>query len=266
MAKKHNQEVYDFVASHVKGITCEELTRLTNEALGTNFTVTAMHSYKTNHKLTSGIRYNGSDKKKKLFPDEIDKFIRENAPGMYNKDLTELVNKTFGTNYTKNQVDCYKTNHHISSGLTGYFEKGHVPKNKGKKMNPEQYKKCAGTMFKKGNVPHNHRPVGSERVGKDGYIQVKVADPNKWKQKHVVIYEEHYGSISKGNKVIFLDRNIRNFNIENLACVTSAVLVRLNQNHRISECPEVTKTGIALEKYRETIRQKRKENGDKRKN
>lgn len=265
MVKKYSQEVYDFVAAHVKGITCEELTRITNEALGTNFTVCAMYSYKTNHKLKSGIRYNGS-KARSIFPPEIAQFIKENVAGKYNKDLTELVNKKFGTNYTIKQIDHYKTNHKIFSGLTGYFEKGHVPKNKGKKMNPEQYKKCAGTMFKKGNVPHNHRPVGSERVGKDGYMQVKVADPNKWKQKHVVIYEEHYGSIPKGNKVIFLDRNIRNFNIENLACVTSAELVRLNQNHRISEFPEVTKAGIALEKYRETIRQKRKENGDKRKN
>lgn len=266
MVKKYNQEVYDFVASHVKGITCEELTRLTNEALGTNFTVTAMHSYKTNHKLTSGIRYNGSDKKKKLFPDEIDKFIRENAPGMYNKDLTELVNKTFGTNYTKNQVDCYKTNHHISSGLTGHFEKGHVPKNKGKKMSKSQYEKCADTMFKKGHMPHNHRPVGSEREGKDGYLEIKVAEPKKWVGKHKAIYEEHFGPVPKGYKVIFLDSNKRNFDINNLACVSSAELARLNQNHRISEFPEVTKTGIVLEKYRETIRQKRKENGDKRKN
>lgn len=265
MVKKYNQEVYNFVASHVKGITCEELVNLTNKTFGTEFTVTKMQSYKRNHGLKSDLRCNGSCKRK-LFPDEIEKFIRANAPGMYNKDLTELVNKTFGTNYTKNQIDCYKTNHHISSGLTGYFEKGHVPKNKGKKMNPEQYKKCAGTMFKKGNIPHNHRPVGSERVGKDGYMQVKVAEPKKWKQKHVVIYEEHYGPIPKGNKVIFLDRNIRNFNIENLACVTSAELARLNQNHRISEFSEVTKAGIVLEKYRETIRQKRKENGDKRKN
>ena len=121
-------------------------------------------------------------------------------------------------------------------------------------------------MFKKGHMPHNHRPVRSEREGKDGYLEIKVAEPKKWVGKHKAIYEEHFGPVPKGYKVIFLDSNKRNFDINNLACVSSAELARLNQNHRISEFPEVTKTGIVLEKYRETIRQKRKENGDKRKN
>lgn len=263
MKKKYSQEVYDFIAANVKGLSTEELVNLTNEKFNLDFTTARMHSYKRNHKLKSGIRYNGWRKRKKLFPEEIDKFIRENATGMYNKDLTELVNKTFGTNYTKNQIDCYKTNHHISSGLTGHFEKGHIPQNKGKKMSEEQYKKCAATMFKKGNIPHNYRPIGSERIGKDGYMQVKVADPHTWKQKHVMIYEEHYGPIPEGNKVIFLDRNIRNFDIENLACVTSAELARLNQNHRISTFPEVTKAGLTLERYKNEVRKKRKEYGNK---
>jgi len=209
--KKYNREVYEFVAANVKGRTTDELTKLTNETLGTNFTISQMHAYKSNHKLKSGVRYTGADKRAKLFPDEIVKFIKDNVSGMYNKDLTELVNKTFGTSYTVKQIDCYKTNHKIFSGLTGHFEKGHIPQNKGKKMKPEQYKKCAGTMFKKGHIPHNHRPVGSERIGKDGYIEIKVAEPKKWKGKHVKIYEDYHGPVSKGCKVIFLDKNNRNF-------------------------------------------------------
>lgn len=196
--------------------------------------------------------------KNAVYPLEVAEFIRRNALGKYNKDLTELINKNFGTSYTVKQIKSYKSNNKISSGLTGYFEKGNLPANKGQKMSKEQYKKCAGTMFKKGNIPHNHRPVGSERIGKDGYLQVKVAEPKTWKQKHVVIYEKYYGPVPKGSKVIFLDRNINNFNIENLACVTAAELARLNQNHRISEVPEVTKAGIALEKYKAVIRAKMK--------
>ena len=38
---------------------------------------------------------------------------------------------------------------------------------------------CERTWFKKGHIPANYRPVGSERVNADGYIEVKVADPNK---------------------------------------------------------------------------------------
>ena len=189
-------------------------------------------------------------KNKRLFPDEIVDFMRKNAKGLSNKDFTKLINDTFETNFTVAQVDNAKSRYHISSGLTGYFEKGHIPANKGKKMSEAAYKK--------GHTPHNHRPVGSEREGKDGYIEIKVAEPKKWVSKHKAIYEKHYGTVPKGYKVIFLDRNMRNFNIENLACVSSAELARLNQNHRISEFPEITKAGIVLEKYKEVIRSKKK--------
>ena len=29
-------------------------------------------------------------------------------------------------------------------------------------------------MFKKGNVPANHRPIGSERITVDGFVEIKV--------------------------------------------------------------------------------------------
>ena len=44
--------------------------------------------------------------------------------------------------------------------------------------------------LKKGNRPHNYRPVGSERITVDGFIEIKVADPNKWDLKSRVIYQE----------------------------------------------------------------------------
>lgn len=255
--RKYSKEVQDFIAANVKGRTTEELTNLTNEKLGTDFTVSKMHAYKTNHKLRSGIRYNGSDKKEKLFPDEIADFIRANALGMYDKDLTELVNKTFGTEYKVKQIGFYKSNHHISSGLTGYFEKGHVPQNKGKKMPAEQYEKCARTMFKKGNIPQNHRPVGSERIGKDGYLQVKVAEPNKWQQKNVYMYEQYHNvKVPKGHKVIFLDQDITNFDVNNLVLISNNEMCRLNQNRRISKCADITKTNITLTKLEIAIRDK----------
>ena len=188
MVRKYSKEIVDFITANVEGLTNEKLAKITNEKFGTEFTAKKMQGFKKNHNLKSGIRYNGWDKKKKLFPDEIANFIKSNAKGMYNKDLTELVNKTFGTCYKISQIDSYKNNHGISSGLNGQFVKGQIPPNKGKKMSPEMYEKCKTTMFKKGNIPQNHRPVGSERVAKDGYMQIKVAEPNKWQQKNVYIY------------------------------------------------------------------------------
>jgi hypothetical protein len=65
------------------------------------------------------------------------------------------------------------------------FKPGTTPPNKGKKMSPELYAKCAPTMFKKGRPALNQRPVGSERVNVDGYIEMKIQDPNKWALKGI---------------------------------------------------------------------------------
>ena len=56
-------------------------------------------------------------------------------------------------------------------------------------------------MFAKGNVPPNHRPVGSERISKDGYIEVKVAEPNKWRLKQRVVYEEAVSDPGAGDSL-----------------------------------------------------------------
>lgn len=102
------------------------------------------------------------------------------------------------------------------------FQKGIIPANKGKKMDPAVYAKCSRTMFKKGQIPTNHRPVGSERVNVDGYIEIKVAEPNKWKLKHRVIWEQNNGPIPKGYNIQFKDSNPLNVCIDNLYIISRA--------------------------------------------
>lgn len=112
----------------------------------------------------------------------------------------------------------------ISSNSPGakehQFKKGFVPANKGKKMPPEVYAKCAGTMFKKGQNPINHREVGSERIDRDGYIMIKVAEPNKWKLKHRLVWEQANGPIPKGYNIQFRDGNKLNLDIDNLYMIS----------------------------------------------
>ena len=52
----------------------------------------------------------------RLFTEEQEKFIRDHAKGLYNKELADLVNKKFGLSITTSQVRAYKKNHKISSG------------------------------------------------------------------------------------------------------------------------------------------------------
>lgn len=96
------------------------------------------------------------------------------------------------------------------------FGRGHVPANKGKKMSAELYAKCAPTMFKKGHPSNNKKPVGSERVNVDGYIEIKVAEPNKWRLKNRVIWEQANGPIPPGYNVQYRNGNKLDCRLENL--------------------------------------------------
>ncbi|MBR4934470.1 MAG: HNH endonuclease [Anaerotignum sp.] len=142
--------------------------------------------------------------------------------------MSERLNKEFGTSYKPDQIKGFYGNHHLSSGLAGHFEKGHTPYNKGKKG--QCAAGCEKTWFKKGGTPGNHREVGEERVTIYGYLEVKVAEPNVWRAKHHVIWEQHHGPIPEKHVVIFRDRDKTNLSIDNLVLVHRAANAIMNQN------------------------------------
>ena len=172
-------------------------------------------------------------------------FITAHVNDRSNTELTELFNKYFGLNLEVNQIKAFKANRKLSSGLTGQFHKGHVPFNKGKKG--ISYEGMKATQFKKGNKPWTYKPVGSERVTtKGGYLEVKIADPNKWKGKHILIWEAANGPVPKGHVVIFGDGNKRNFDLDNLVLVSRKQLAMLNKYNLIKGDAELTKTGLLV--------------------
>jgi hypothetical protein len=114
-------------------------------------------------------------------------------------------------------------------------------------------------MFQKGNVTWNKREVGEERIeSKDGYVQIKVAEPNKWQLKHRYLYEQAHGKIPKGYNVIFADGDKYNFELDNLILVSNAELAIANYNHLLKKDKELTKTGILIAKVIDTANKKGK--------
>lgn len=166
----------------------------------------------------------------KLFPSEIEEFIKDNYKGVPNQELTDMINAKFGANYSAMQIKTYKRKHKLNSGLTGRFEKGNIPHNKGKKMSEKQYEKCKATMFKKGNKPKTLREIGSERINKDGYIEVKVSTSGSWKLKQRIVYENYHNVKLQSDDIItFLDRNPLNCDISNLVCVKKSTMMIMNK-------------------------------------
>lgn len=172
--------------------------------------------------------------KKFIATEEQAEFIKNNVKGLGNAELAKLFNEKFGTDVTITQIRSFKNNRNLKSGLDGRFKKGVCAKG------------CEATQFKKGHKPVNYKPVGSERINIYGYIEVKVADPNKWRLKHRVVWEEYYGEIPNGYSILFLDRNKQNLDINNLILVSKKQLVFLNKNKLIKEDKELTKTGLII--------------------
>lgn len=134
--------------------------------------------------------------KKHYYTKEQDQFLIQNVKGITLKELTARFNKRFSLLLSEDSIANRKNKLKISSGIKGgQFEKGHIPINKGTKgmFNVGGNR----TSFKKGNIPQNHKPVGYERINVDGYIEIKTKEPNVFKLKHRVVYEEANGPIPK---------------------------------------------------------------------
>jgi len=197
------------------------------------------------------------------YTEEERRFFEEYVPGHTHREIHQEFCRRFQP-IELSQVKAYLKNHRLHTGRTGYFPKGHVPANKGKKMSPELYEKAAPTMFKPGQLPHNTDPVGTEKMLADGYIWVKIDDKPKapknvnWIQKHRKIWQEVNGPVPEGCLIIFLDGDHRNFDIDNLACVSKSQNARLNHSHLRHDDAELTKTGVIIADLQTRVGERRR--------
>lgn len=190
------------------------------------------------------------------YTEEQVEYITKNVKGKGNAELTKMFNDYFKLNLTIGQIRGFKKNRKLSSGLDGRFIKGQEPWNKGEK---KSWVGGEATQFKKGRMPHNYMPVGSVRVNSDGYADVKIADPNVWKAKHILIWEKHNGPKPEGSAILFGDRNKKNLDINNLILVTKEQLLIMNNNELIQEDTELTKTGVIIAEIESKVWERNRE-------
>ena len=166
------------------------------------------------------------------------RFISNNRT-MPHAALAAAFNKRFKMNRSTDTVKSLCDRKKWRTGRTGCFEKGHKSWNKDTKGLTSANR----SSFKKGNRPQNWLPVGSEIVTTDGYVKIKVGEPNKWKLKHLLTWEAEHGKVPPGKIVIFRDSDKLNTELDNLVLVNRPVLLRLNQN-RYSETPIELKPAV----------------------
>lgn len=169
-------------------------------------------------------------------------FFKENISGLSYQEIQNQFFEVFSVLLSLSQIKGYLGNHKLTTGRTGRFTSGHTPANKGLKG----IRLSPATEFKKGHMPQTWKPVGTETVRADGYTWVKVEEPNKWREKHKIIWEAAYGPTPKSHAVLFANGDKQNIALENLILVSRAQLVRLNQNNLIATDAELTRTGILV--------------------
>ena len=179
---------------------------------------------------------------------EYVEFLMEYIPGHTENEIRRAFYVQFHITLSEGQIGNFKTKHGIKSGTHGgYFIKGMIPINKGKKLSPEVYAKCQKTMFKKGQMPVNHKEVGSERINVDGYTEVKVKEPKTWRLKQRVVYEElHQVKLTSNDVIVFLDGNKQNFEADNLFRLTRAELARYCKDHLYSDNQDISRAAAQI--------------------
>lgn len=123
------------------------------------------------------------------------------------------------------------------------------------------------TQFKPGHrggkALELYKPIGSERLSKEGYIQRKVNDDmpfqNRWRGVHILVWEEVNGPLPPGHAIAFKDRNKLNTDISNLELITRQELMRRNTIHRYP--PELKGAIRHAAKVRRKIRERDEQSG-----
>jgi hypothetical protein len=97
------------------------------------------------------------------------------------------------------------------------------------------------TWFKKGVrqgvAVRLYRPIGTERISKDGYRERKTNDnlplQARWRAVHLLLWEAAHGHVPKGHAIAFCNGDKRDIRLDNLQCISRRELMARNTVHNL---------------------------------
>lgn len=156
-------------------------------------------------------------------------FIIDNVKGTNYRVLSEMFNKEFGENKTRQQIKGYCTRHGLRNGVDR-----------------------KATMFKNGHDPYTIvKPLYSEKKTGNGEVLIKVREDagignhlENWELKKVVVWEQHYGKKPKDLMVLQLNGDKNDCNIDNLILVEVHETMLLYKLGYVFNDPQLTLSAL----------------------
>lgn len=157
------------------------------------------------------------------------------------------------------------------TGRDGRFQKGDVAHNKGKPCAPGRggrHPNARKSQFKRGQLPHNTKWLCHERISKDGYVEISVAEvnphtgfPRRYVLKHRWLWEQAHGPVPEGMALKCLGERT-NCDPSNWELVPRALLPRLDGRfgRGFEAAPdELRPIILAAAKVEHAVREKRRD-------
>lgn len=169
-------------------------------------------------------------------------------------EMARLFNEKYNERRTIKSMQRFCSKHKLTGvGNAGRFKKGEKPWNdgvKGLRLSPN-------SEFKKGNKPHNTRPLWSERIcSKDGFVWIKVFEPNGFVLKHHWVWQQAGLEIPDGAMLCFKDGDKMNCTVDNLILVTKSELLRFNQLFARKATPQNRESLLLIAQIKDTLHKK----------
>lgn len=170
------------------------------------------------------------------FTEERMEFLKSFKGEKNLRELAELLKEKYGfevlsLSYFRKRLRKLNIAYKYIKTNSGTLKKGTVPWNKGIKTNIK---------------PKNFKKLKSERIDKNGYILIKVKNPDVWELKHRFLWKEVNGEIPKSHVIIFADGDKTNFSLKNLLCISKNELRQLNRYKLKKNNAELTKIGVSI--------------------
>ena len=253
---KYTDEMEFFLRSNAPMKTLSEVTEEFNLRFGTTKSVKAIRSRYRIMGLHVGVRARSYSKK---WPKEVCEYLQKNSRRHSYTETLQILRDRFGLEKSWNDLQSFYCNHNLHSCFDGRFRKGRTPWTKGKTAeeifrSPETLEMFKSTWFKKGLPSHNRMEVGAEVVKADGYLWRKVADPNEWRQVHILLWEKINGPVPEGMRITFLDGDRMHIVPENLMAVTMAENAVLTKSKvRELKDKDLTKAAALTQRLKTTL-------------